>query len=79
MVMSFWNHLLSDRKPINKDLGQRHMEIVFWFCFLQNQISSKDLKESDFIWEITLRIIDRKLKKCNREGKNPKRGALLFI
>ena len=55
------------------------MEIVFWFWLLQNQISSKDLKESDFIWEITLRVIDRKLKKCNREGRNPKRGALFFI
>ena len=47
MFMSFCNHLLSDLKPVNKDLGQRHMEIVFWFWFLQNQISSKNSKESD--------------------------------
>lgn len=48
MFRSFWNHLQPDLKFINKDddLGQRHIEIVFWFVFLPKQISSKDLSES---------------------------------
>lgn len=44
---SFWNHLLLNVKSINRDddLGQRHMEIVFRFGFLQKRLSSKDLRE----------------------------------